>query len=130
MNNLIYLYHDILNEVVKLLPFKHGRKFNCTKQQYNYIQYYYNTKQFNYRYINNLIDWASNRGYLEVIKYLHLIGKECTLDALNRVSNYGHLEVVKYLHSIGKECTLDALNNALNCGYFHIVKFLREKYNL
>ena len=41
-------------------------------------------------------------GHLEVVKYLHSIGKECTSLDIYFASRYGHLEVVKYLHSIGK----------------------------
>ena len=46
------------------------------------------------------MNWASEKGHIEVIKYLHYIGKYCTTNAMNYASRKGHLEVVKYLHSI------------------------------
>ena len=53
------------------------------------------------------MDTASENGHLEVVQYLHSIGKDCTTDAMDWASDNGHLEVVQYLHSIGKECTTD-----------------------
>jgi hypothetical protein len=77
--------------------------------------------------INQIIDTmdeASKRGDLEVVKYLHGIGKECTVWAMNLASRNGHLEVVKYLHSIGKECTTNAMDLASDNGHFEVVKCL------
>ena len=50
------------------------------------------------------IIWASARGRLRVVKYLALVGADCTADdncAIRWASRNGHLEVVKYLVSIG-----------------------------
>ena len=44
-------------------------------------------------------------GHLEVVKYLHSIGVDWSIDAMDCASENGHLEVVKYLHSIGAECS-------------------------
>ena len=56
------------------------------------------------------IDSQARKGNLQTIKYLHLIGSECTTNAMNSVSEYGYLEVLRYLHeTVGCECTTDAL---------------------
>ena len=46
------------------------------------------------------MDYASENGHLEAVKYLHSIGKECTKRAMVTASVKGHSEVVKYLNSI------------------------------
>ena len=80
------------------------------------------------------MDLASKGGHLEVVKYLHSIGKECSFyyrgetewitDAMNLASRGGHLEVVKYLHSIGKKCTTKTMELASTSGNVEVVKFL------
>ena len=50
----------------------------------------------------NEMDLESCKGYLEVVKYVHFIGKDCTTNAMDFASHNGHLEVVKYLHKIQK----------------------------
>ena len=70
------------------------------------------------------MEWASQDGHLDVVRYLHSIGlrhiglwhiglrhigKECTTWAMDFASNNGHLDVVKYLHGIRKECTTRAM---------------------
>jgi hypothetical protein len=37
--------------------------------------------------------------YLEIVKYLHSTGTECTQYAMDNASKHGHLETVKYLKS-------------------------------
>ena len=56
----------------------------------------------NFTFRKNKINWASSENYLEVVKYLHSIGQDCTTEAMDNASRLNHLEVVKYLHSIGK----------------------------
>ena len=51
---------------------------------------------------DNLIDDAAKENLLDVVKYLHEIGKDCTTWAMNLASQNGHLETVKYLHEIVK----------------------------
>src|SRR6187399_1748927 len=73
------------------------------------------------------IDWAAENGHLEVVKYLHEIGKECTDDAIDRASKGGHLEIVKYLHEVvGANCTTKAMEWAAEDGHLDIVKYLHE----
>ena len=78
------------------------------------------------RNIPYAMNWASEYGYLEVVKYLHSVGKECTTDAINWASMNGHLSMVKYLHSIGKECTTSAMDLASENGHLEVVRFLRS----
>ena len=56
------------------------------------------------------INRASLNGHLEIVKYLHKIGKDCTTYAIDWASKNGHREIVKFLNSIGKKCTNDAIN--------------------
>ena len=68
--------------------------------------------------------------YLEVVKYLHSIGAECSINAMDYASRYGHLEIVIYLHSIGAECTVDAMDCAMDFaslnGHLEVVKYLHS----
>jgi ankyrin repeat protein len=48
------------------------------------------------------MDYASRYGHLEIVKYLHSIGKDSSTHAMDLASRYGHLEIVKYLHEIGQ----------------------------
>ena len=75
----------------------------------------------------DIMDWASDNNYFEVIKYLHLTKKDCTTDAMDLASENGHLEVVKYLHSIKKDCTIYAIHHAVRNGNLNVVKFLLHK---
>jgi len=46
------------------------------------------------------MDYASRNCHLEVVMYLHSIGKDCTTYAMDRASANGHLEVVNFLKTI------------------------------
>jgi hypothetical protein len=69
---------------------------------------------------------ASRNGHLEVVKYLHSIGKECTTSAMDWASKNGHLEVVKYIHSIGKGCTVLAMDWSSRNGHLDVVEYLHS----
>ena len=71
--------------------------------------------------LNYSIDESSKNGHLEVVKYLHYIGKNCTTYAMDYASMNGHIEVVKYLHSIGKDFTRYAMNWASETGHLEVV---------
>ncbi len=43
------------------------------------------------------MDLASSNGYIEVVKFLHSIGVQCTTYAINMARKNGHLEIVKFL---------------------------------
>ena len=48
---------------------------------------------------NIKMDDAARNGHLEVLKYLHEIGKECTIDAMILAEKYGHTETVEYIRN-------------------------------
>jgi len=54
------------------------------------------------------MDYASASGNLEMVKYLHSIGKKSTNYAIHYASGNGHFEVVEYLHEIGKDYILSS----------------------
>jgi ankyrin repeat protein len=72
------------------------------------------------------MDWAAEKGHLEVVKYLHSIGKDCTTRGTTLAAADGHLEVLKYLHEIGKEFTTSAMDVACQYGRLEIVKYLHS----
>jgi hypothetical protein len=49
------------------------------------------------------MDFASAKGHLEVVKYLHSIGKDYTYHAMDMARKKNNLEVVEYLRSIGEK---------------------------
>ena len=114
---------DVLMQIVaEYLPindFLHIRDNIAKKLNINILK---NTKSVNLPSIDN----ASREGHLEVVKYLHSIGKECTTNAMDYASSRGHIEVVQYLHSIGKECTTRAIDFAGRNGHLEVVKYLHS----
>ena len=73
------------------------------------------------------IDKQAIKGNLQTIKYLHLIGAKCTTYAMNWASNNGFLDVVKYLHeTVGAKCTTDAIDSASEHGHLEVVKYLEN----
>ena len=70
----------------------------------------------------NAIDYASANGHLDVVMFLHEIGEDSE-DAMIYASENGHLDVVVYLNLIGKECT-NAIDYASRNGHLDIVKYL------
>jgi hypothetical protein len=82
----------------------------------------------------NAMNWASENGYRDVVKWLHENRNEgCTKSAMNWASINGHLDVVQFLHFNRNEgCTTLAMDwaiaNALRTGHCDIVKFLKQHY--
>ncbi len=74
------------------------------------------------------INWASQNGHLEVVKWLHENRTEgCTTDAMDFASFDGYLEVVKWLHENRTEgCTTQAMNGATEFGHLEVIKWLHE----
>jgi len=71
------------------------------------------------------IDKQAEKGNLQTLKYLHLIGAKCTETAMDWASNFGHLEIVKYLHeTIGAKCTIDAMDWAIEYNCLEVVRYL------
>ena len=88
------------------------------------IKYLIEQKEFIWK--NEYFDEAASNGHLDVVKFLHSIGKDCTTNAMDDASNYGHIEIVKFLHSIGKDCTTKAMDWASENGHLEVVKFLHS----
>ena len=88
------------------------------------IKYLIEQKEFIWK--NEYFDEAASNGHLDVVKFLHSIGKDCTTNAMDDASNYGHIEIVKFLHSIGKDCTTKAMDWASKNGHLEIVKYLHS----
>ena len=72
------------------------------------------------------MDFAAKNGHLDILKYLHEIEKDCTTNAMDHAAENGHLDILKYLHEIGKECTTDAMDRAAQFGHLEVLKYLHE----
>jgi hypothetical protein len=76
---------------------------------------------------NNIMDMASEYGYIDVVTWLHNRNEGCTTDAMDYSSRNGKLEIVKFLHYNRNEgCTTKAMNWASAYGKLYIVKFLHK----
>ena len=56
--------------------------------------------------LGNLLSWASKKGHLKVVRYLHRVGVELNVrndDPLCLACNGGHLDIVRYLHQNGSK---------------------------
>ena len=91
-------YSDTMQLVYSYLLLDEVYKIN------NYKIFYVNIPLYlQYNKNNITMNQVSRRGYLEVVIYLHSIGKVCTKYAMDWASRNDHLEVVKYLHRIRKK---------------------------
>jgi len=75
------------------------------------------------------MDWAARYGHLDVVRYLHSIGKDCTTKAMDNTAWGGHFDVVNYLHFIGKDCTEQAMDWAAGDGNLEVLEYLRSIQN-
>ncbi|KYQ90879.1 hypothetical protein DLAC_07750 [Tieghemostelium lacteum] len=79
-------------------------------------------------YTSTLIDIASTKGHLDVVKWLHYnkaIG--CSNYAMDGAATNGHLEIVKFLHQNRSEgCTNVAMDAAAGNCHMDVVRFLHE----
>lgn len=74
-------------------------------------------------------DYAARNGYLEVVKWLHRIGKDkCSERSVSWTASSGHVKVLKHLHQehLG-DWTPYAMEHAAFDGQFETVKFLHQK---
>ena len=71
-----------------------------------------------------VFDWASQNGYVKIVKLLLEADKPCTIWALNRTSKNGHIEIVELLLEANKPCGAIALNWASYYGHTEIVRLL------
>ena len=74
------------------------------------------------------MDYAAQNGHLEIVKWLHINGKErCTKNAMDYTAQNGHLETVKWLHQNRKEgCTTYAMDYAAQNGHLEMIKWLHQ----
>ena len=101
-----------------------------------YLKLVYLIKEYNYIKDNKSLRKASEKGHLEVVKYLMSLPDKIDPSAENNfairwASLYGHLEVVKYLMSLPKEYGIDpsvkdneAIRWASLYGNLEVVKYL------
>lgn len=69
---------------------------------------------------------ASEKGHLEMVKFLHASGADVQADdnaAIKLAAAKGHLDVVKYLHQNGAD-DRDAFGCAANSGRLAVVQYL------
>jgi len=88
-----------------------------------------NISNIDYRTKNKGLLIASDKGYLEIVKFLIQNGADINTDdggALRFSSYYGHFPIVKYLIKNGANMRIEALTEASVKGYLEIVKFLVE----
>jgi hypothetical protein len=52
-----------------------------------------------------IMDEAAGNGHIDIVKFLHSIGKICTVTAMDQAAGNVHIEIVKFLHSIDKDWT-------------------------
>ena len=101
---------------------KHGH-FQCLKYLHEEVKLPLNGR---------MIDFAANRGHLEMIRYL--VGKKCEgwedgcLDALSSAVYCGEVECLKYLHEEAKApWDWNTAAWAARNGHLHILEYLVER---
>lgn len=78
-------------------------------------------------HLRALMDIAADRGHLDVIKYLHEKGADCTRCAMNLAAEHGDLDIVIWLHNNRAEgCTKWAMDEAAGNGNLTMVKWLHH----
>jgi hypothetical protein len=96
---------------------------NELKRYYAYGKIYIPSQIYEHSSEINM-NYACQIGNLELVKYLHSIGKDCSERAMNYACIYGHLDIVKYLHSIRKNITGDHMYIAIYNKHFEILEYL------
>ncbi len=107
-----------------------------TYKEFYKLAYYMN--KFKYKKDNNALQKASEKGHLEVIKYLMSLDSKYHIDpragnnyAIKSASEKNHLEMVKYLMSLKSKYGIDPSVNdnyiikmAKNKNYLELVEYL------
>jgi hypothetical protein len=89
-------YMNVCDELGIDLKFNVYAKYNNSLEKFDNCQKYLKD---NSKLVKNMMGCASFYGYLDVVKYLHSIGNECTtVCAIYFAIINGHLEVVKFLY--------------------------------
>jgi len=94
------------------------------------LQHVNKTKDYNLLNIlnknNKLINYASENGYLEIVKWLMENGVPRDERVITFASENGHFEMVKWLKENGAPWNEWTITYASKNGHFEIVKWLRE----
>ncbi len=96
------------------------------EQKEEYLEIFKYLFILGHRTDSSLIDRACSCGHLNIVKYLHEQGHQCSQSAMNWASNNGHIEVVKFLYSINIKCTKYAAMCSCSNGHLEIIKFFRS----
>ena len=82
--------------------------------------------------LGNLLSWASKKGHLKVVRYLHRVGVELNVrndDPLCLACNGGHLDIVRYLHQNGSKIFArdnEPLCRAAAAGHLELVSYIHQ----
>ncbi|CAN0095141.1 unnamed protein product [Scytosiphon promiscuus] len=80
-----------------------------------------------FRYSVDAMDRAARKGLIDVLKYLHQRGQECTTEALDGAAKEGHLQVVIWLHrNTSAGATKAAMDSAASNGHLAVVEWLHH----
>jgi len=99
-------------------------KIGCT---FDVIKYAFEVK--NNKNIYKAIDYLSERGQLDIIKYFFEEQNitTCTTEAIDLACMNGHMDVIKYLFEVQhQKCSMNALSAACENGHHEVVKYLFE----
>ena len=88
--NDLKLLNIELNEKIIMIIFSSGKL--------EQIKYLIEQKEFIWK--NEYFDEAAAKGNLEVVKFLHSIGKDCTTKAMDWASKNGRPDIVEFLKKI------------------------------
>lgn len=80
-------YHNLCSDYTLKIKKLEKYNYNCHEliknNELELLQFAYDKNKISIN--NNSMDWALQRGHLEVVKFLHEIGKECTTNAMDYV---------------------------------------------
>jgi len=105
----------------------------------------YNNERYYEKMDHDIILWAIENGYLDILKYIHkkseiVIDNSRFIDKsksksyqfMEVASKSGHVEIIKFLHkTVG--CEVDGLylfEIASKNGHFHVINYLNENINI
>lgn len=79
---------------------------------------------------SDVIDWAAERGHLQVVQWLHENLKGgCSSAAMDGAAKRGHLHVVQWLHENRSEgCSKEAVYYATKYGHLDVLQWLHAHY--
>ena len=110
----LFMFHSDIQNIVYLARF--NRLDLC---EIVYLE----TDAFNG--IDEVVNYASCFGNLEIVKYLTAIGASCSTYAMDWAARNGHLDIVQWLHLNRSEgCTTEAMDWAANNGRLDVLKWL------